>query len=135
MPQSARDTPPPGQQAMPSAIKAMPDMRLITVPAPAISAPNNSWITIGGYTSRTKPVTASPTAARASNHFIVAYWLSFSEHGDALDNPERRHASDGIRRQAPRPRQPRESNATGDLPSEYRDRKHGGDEQELTDFD
>ena len=42
----------PGQQATPKAIRAMPATRLITIPAPAIWAPNNSRTTIGGYTSK-----------------------------------------------------------------------------------
>jgi hypothetical protein len=36
-----------GQQPTPSAIKLMPAMRLITIPALVISAPNNSRTTIG----------------------------------------------------------------------------------------
>ncbi len=55
----------PGQQANPSAIKLMPAIRLITIPAPGMSAPNNRRTTIGGYTSKIKPVAAAPTTASA----------------------------------------------------------------------
>jgi len=48
MPQSAQVATRACQQAIPKAIKLMPAMRLITTPAPAISAANNSRTTIDG---------------------------------------------------------------------------------------
>jgi len=60
----------PGQQAIPKAIRLIPARRLMTIPAPVISEPNSRLTTIEGYKSRTSPVAASLTAAKARSVFV-----------------------------------------------------------------
>ncbi len=61
----------PGQQATPSAIRAMPSTRATGMATPASSSPSNNRPTSDGTISNANPVAISPTAARTSTIFIA----------------------------------------------------------------
>ena len=61
----------PGQQAIPSAMRAMPVTRASVTATPTSSSPSNSFVTSEGPISRARPVKASLTAAKISTLFIV----------------------------------------------------------------
>ena len=77
----------PGQQATPSAIRAMPVTRATVIATPVSSTPNSHCPTRDGAISKATPVAASLTAATISTvfgvsmsrPFTVRIWLSIAE--------------------------------------------------------
>ena len=63
------------------------------------------------------------------------FYLITSKNRDSLDDPERRDATDGIRRNAPCPRGLRHADALHDLPRERNDAEDGRDEEQLSYLD
>src|SRR5215470_6670417 len=102
MPQSAVQ---PGQQAVPSPIRAMPVTRAIERETLVSSTPNNNRTTSDGMINSARPVAASAIAANPSTFFIEGLVVHRnSKCGDALNHPKGGDTPDAVRRYTPCPR-------------------------------